>query len=95
MDITFRKILSVVVPAIVTVVASAADGAWEWRVAVKEYQQARQLAIVDTILSIPDSKKRVVVAEFYLSSGALTGEFKAQMEKAINGKAVEGDILSQ
>jgi uncharacterized heparinase superfamily protein len=92
--ITYKDILAITVPAALVALFGLADGAMKWRAEIHERQTERQVQHINSIIYTANATQRRILGQFYLSSGALSGKYKKEVERELSEHPAEGNIFS-
>lgn len=89
MEISNKSVIIAVIPVFLTVFGGLADNAVKWRSEMEQKKYDRQTRLIDKIMEIPKAEERLAMANFYLSIGVFDGNYKVELDRAVEQAKVE------
>lgn len=84
MSFTDKGVIIAVIPVFITALATIADNSIKWRAEMEQKRYDRQTRLIDRIMEIEKAEDRLSVANFYLSIGVFDGDYKKELNFAID-----------
>lgn len=84
MEITGKHIAIAVIPVLITALTSIADNSLRWRAEMEQKQFDRQTRLIDKLMEVPTAEKRLSAANFYLELGVFSGQYRVEVDAAID-----------